>query len=83
MSTSHSITIDEDGTVRSIYADELKPMMKSLGECAVTRASHVEPDGDGKWLVDLTPVDGTIHHGFDTRAEALAFEIDWLKKNWL
>ena len=41
---------------------------------SITRASHVEPDAEGRWLADLTPVAGPVLGPFDLRSEALAAE---------
>ena len=43
-----------DGTVRAIYAEDID--LGVLGRQVITRASHVEPDEQGHWLADLTPV---------------------------
>ena len=43
-----------DGTVRAIYAEDID--LDVLGRPVITRASHVEPDEQGRWIADLTPV---------------------------
>jgi len=75
------LLIHPDGTVRAIYCEAID--MKSLGHPKIVRASHVEPDADGRWLADLGPVDGPVLGPFSLRSEALAAERDWLDSHWL
>lgn len=77
---SKRIVIRADGSAQFVYSDDLKPLAAALGVATTTRASHVEPDGDG-WYVDLGPSGGPKVTGFLTRAAALAYEVDWLNKN--
>ena len=49
----------------------------------IARASHVEPDPDGRWQADLRPVGGPVLGPFDRRSEALAAELAWLEAHWL
>jgi hypothetical protein len=44
------LTIKPDGTVLSLYDDNLP----DLGPRQITRASRVEPDKTGKWFVKLS-----------------------------
>ena len=74
------LLIRPDGTVRAIYQEEID--LAALGHPAITRASHVEPDQDGRWLADLSPVGGPVLGPFDRRSEALQAEHDWLER-WL
>ena len=69
------------GHVRCIYTDELS--LSDLGELSISRASHVEPDSVGRWRADLSPVGGPLLGPFVKRTEALAAEVEWLRKNWL
>jgi hypothetical protein len=69
------------GAVRCIYAEEIN--LASLGSPTITRASHVEPDEQGRWLADLSPVAGPRLGPFCCRSEALAAERAWLETNWL
>ncbi len=75
------LLVKPDGTVRALY-DELIDLAV-LGQPTITRASHVEPDQEGRWHADLTPVDGPVLGPFDHRSEALAAERDWLERHWL
>lgn len=79
MSSSVDITIEEDGTLRAIYCDELVPLLAE-GDVTIRRASHVEPTTDGKWEADMSPSGGGVLGPFVTRGEALAAEVAWLKK---
>jgi hypothetical protein len=54
-----------------------------LGGLAIQRASHVEPDAQGQWLADLSPIGGPTLGPFATRSEALAAEEAWLVENRL
>ena len=75
------IIIAPGGAVRCIYSEALN--LAVLGSLAITRASHVEPDQQGRWLVDLSPVSGPTLGPFTHRSEALAAELSWLETNWL
>ena len=75
------LIVSPDGTIRAIYAEEIDLCI--LGHPVVVRASHVEPDEAGRWVADLTPVNGPILGPFDRRSDALAAEQSWLESNWL
>jgi hypothetical protein len=75
-----SMTIDQTGTLRFIYHDDLQPLL-TLGKPAVRRVSHVEPTEDGRWTADLSPVDGPVLGPFTLRKEALTAEMRWLEEN--
>jgi hypothetical protein len=70
-----------DGTIRAIYAEEID--LADLGSVLISRASQVEPDSQGRWMADLSPVRGPVLGPFNRRSEALAAELDWLEANWL
>ncbi len=70
-----------DGTVRAIYAEYID--LDLLGSPSITRASHVEPDKQGHWSADLSPVKGPLLGPFDHRSDALQAEQAWLEANWL
>ena len=70
-----------NGTIRAVYAEGID--FRELGKPLITRASHVEPNGQGRWIADLTPVAGPVLGPFDLRSEALEAEQMWLAKNWL
>jgi hypothetical protein len=75
------LLVRPDGTVRAIYDEAID--LGVLGRPTITRASHVEPDEQGRWLADLTPVGGPVLGPFDRRSEALDAERDWLERHWL
>lgn len=75
------IIINPEGNVRHVHVDALIEMDLRLGDRRVARASHVEPDEDGYWTADLSPVGGPVLGPFVTRAEALACELNWIERN--
>ena len=74
------LVVDRQGSVRGVYAEAID--LSVLGNLTIRRASHVEPDGSGRWWADLTPVGGPTLGPFDRRSEALATELQWLDKHW-
>jgi len=75
------LRIDPCGTVHTIYDEAID--LRLLGQLHITRGSHVEPDKDGQWLVDLSPANGPTLGPFSKRSQALAAEREWLEKYWL
>ena len=75
------LLIQPCGQVEAIYDEEID--LSSLGNLVITRASHVEPDGNGLWLADLQPVGGPVVGPFRHRSEALDAERAWLLAHWL
>ena len=75
------LIIEEQGQVRCVYGEAIE--LTQLGATLIRRASHVEPDANGRWIADLSPVGGPQLGPFDKRTDALAAEVDWLLKNWL
>ena len=71
------LVVDPRGTVRAVYAEAID--LTTLGRPDIARASHVEPDTDGRWTADLSPVGGPILGPFTRRGEALAAELAWLE----
>jgi hypothetical protein len=69
------------GAVQCIYGEEID--LSVLGNLAIRRASHVEPDEDGRWVADLSPVGGPVLRGFEKRSGALEAERWWLEEAWL
>jgi hypothetical protein len=74
------LTIDAQGTVQCIYDETID--LASLGPLTIARASHVEPDENGRWWADLQPVNGPKLGSFARRSEALAAERAWLEMHW-
>ena len=75
------LVIGPGGRVRAIYSEGLD--LAALGRPEIRRASHVEPDRDGRWHADLRPVLGPVLGPFARRSEALAAEVAWLERHWL
>ena len=75
------IIIEPDGTARCIYTEDID--LAAIGSPTITRASHVEPYQQGRWLADMSPVGGPVLCGFAHRSEALAAEYEWLICHWL
>jgi hypothetical protein len=75
------LVVEPGGTVRCIYTEDIN--LTALGNPVIARASHVEPDQQGRWLADLSPAHGPTLGPFSHRSEALAAEHAWLVANWL
>ena len=75
------LLIDSRGRIRCLYAETIS--LSALGRLAISRGSHVEPDAQGNWFADLSPVDGPRLGPFAQRSEALQAETQWLEANWL
>lgn len=75
------IVIKCDGSARCIYSEFVD--LRTLGQLAIARGSHVEPDSDGKWIADMKPVNGPVLGPFAKRGDALDAEREWLEANWL
>jgi hypothetical protein len=74
------LTVNAHGEVRCVYGEMLD--LAALGELSIHRASHVEPDEEGRWWADLAPVGGPRLGPFDRRSVALGAEQTWLESNW-
>lgn len=75
------LVIEPGGVVRCIYGEEIG--LHALGSPAISRASQVEPDDEGRWRADLAPVGGPVLGPFDRRSDALRAERRWLEERWL
>jgi hypothetical protein len=75
------LLIDPGGTVRYVYDETID--LSCLGAVAIRRASHVEPDPQGRWWAELAPVLGPRLGPFPLRSEAVAAEHRWLEQHWL
>ncbi len=75
------LIIDPQGQASCIYGETIN--LAELGQLRIQRASHVEPDDQGRWLADLSPMYGPMLGPFDRRSEALAAEVAWLEAHWL
>jgi hypothetical protein len=75
------LRVDPDGSVRCLYAEAID--LATLGALTIRRASHVEPDAEGLWWADLSPVGGPVLGPFPARTAALQAERAWLEAHWL
>lgn len=75
------LLITPAGETRCIYSDAIH--LQALGRVTIRRGSHVEPDDQGRWTADLSPVGGPVLGPFEYRCSALAAEIAWLREHWL
>jgi hypothetical protein len=75
------LRIDPQGRVTCLYSEAID--LTSLGELSIRRASQIEPDAQGQWLADLSPVGGPVLGPFGFRSEALLAEEAWLEAQWL
>ncbi len=75
------LVVTPAGQVRCLYSEVID--LDALGTPRITRASHVEPDHDGRWLADLRPVLGPVLGPFNHRSEALEAEQAWIEEHWL
>ena len=74
------LVIKPDGVVRCVYAEAID--LTALGSPVISRASHVEPDEQGRWWADMGPVGGAVLGPYERRNEALTAEQRWLEQNW-
>jgi hypothetical protein len=75
------LVIDAQGGIRCVYTEELD--LEVLGPLIIRRASHVEPDAEGRWWAELAPVNGPKLGPFHRRSLALDAERQWLETHWL
>ncbi|MEQ8786545.1 MAG: hypothetical protein RIC55_09610 [Pirellulaceae bacterium] len=65
-----------------IWDDDLGPdLVEQSSDVRIERASHVEPNPDGTWSADLSPVGGPTLGPFGLRSRALDAEVAWLLKH--
>ena len=75
------LLIRPDGRIDCVYGEAID--LSRLGSLQIRRGSHVEPTSDGRWTVDLSPVNGPRLGPFALRSAALAAEQQWLNTRWL
>ena len=75
------LVIKPNGAVRCLYTEKID--LNTLGRSVIRRASHVEPDENGRWIADLSPVGGPLLGPFARRSQALAAESRWLEEHRL
>ena len=74
-----ALIVNPRGQALCLYTEAID--LRSLGMIRVARASHLEPDDQGRWWADLSPVAGPILGPFGLRSEALAAERHWLNEH--
>ncbi|HEY7425793.1 MAG TPA: hypothetical protein VH682_16305 [Gemmataceae bacterium] len=75
------LLIRPGGVVRCIYGEAID--LHVLGVPHITRASLVEPEEQGRWWSDLSPVHGPRLGPFRLRTQTLDAEQQWLSRYWL
>jgi hypothetical protein len=75
------LVVEPRGLVRCLYGEAVD--LSTLGDLSICRASHVEPDSQGVWWTDLSPLAGPRLGPFPQRSLDLAAEQAWLERNWL
>ena len=75
------LVVRPGGLIRCLYDESID--LTALGPPAISRGSHVEPDGDGRWWADLAPVGGPKLGPYPVRTAALQAERTWLERHWL
>jgi hypothetical protein len=73
------LTIAPGGIVRCLYGEDID--LTVLGTLTIARASHVEPDAQGRWWADMKPVVGPVLGPFPHRSDALRAESLWLLRH--
>jgi len=71
------LIVDPQGSIRCLYSEAVD--LASLGSLSIRRASHVEPDDQGRWWADLAPMNGPKLGPYQTRSGALDAERIWLE----
>jgi hypothetical protein len=75
------LVIEPGGQIHCLYGEAVD--LASLGILSIRRASHVEPDVNGNWWADLSPLGGPRLGPFTRRSLALDAETAWLEQHWL
>lgn len=75
------LIISPHGDAQCVYSEAID--LHSFGTIQIRRASHVEPDDQGQWWVDLSPVSGPKLGPFQQRSSALDAEATWLREHLL
>lgn len=74
-----TLIIDPAGEITTLYQEVLD--LAALGAMRIERASHVEPDDQGRWWAHV--IHGPNLGPYARRSEALAAEVEWLIANRL
>ena len=73
--------VQPNGAIRCLYDESID--LSTLGRLSIRRASHVEPDANGQWSADLSPMEGPVLGPFSCRSDALTAESNWIEANGL
>ena len=73
--------VQPNGAIRCLYDESID--LSTLGRLSIRRASHVEPDANGQWSADLSPMEGPVLGPFPRRSDALTAERDWIEDHGL
>lgn len=73
------LIITTQGQAHCVYSEVID--LQAMGSLTIHRASHVEPDEQGRWWVDLSPLGGPQLGPFDLRSTALRAEVGWLDEH--
>ena len=57
------LVINSSGDIRCVYGEEVN--LSELGRLSIQRGSRVEPNADGQWTADMSPVQGPQLGPFD------------------
>ncbi len=82
MSTRGSLrVVVRSGRLQAVYDDRLLGVLERASSSTwnIRRASHVEPDDDGRWMADMAPVGGPVLGPYVRRSDALEAETAWLR----
>ena len=63
------LIVGPQGGIRCLYSEAID--LTFLGPLSIRRASHVEPDEQGQWWADLSPMNGPKLGPFAARSAAL------------
>jgi hypothetical protein len=80
------LTFDAEGRFGALYSDDLLPYLDTLtapGSVITRRASDVEPNSWGQWMVYIrawVPGGAKVFGPFRLRSEALECEVDYIRK---
>ena len=69
------LVISTVGVITTIYDEALD--LGAIGRQRIVRASHVEPDDQGRWFAEI--IGGPTLGPFERRSEAISAEVRWLR----
>ncbi len=76
------IVIEPNGSIKFVYSDSMSELLQQ-GEFSIKRASNVEPEYDGTWSADLSPINRPKLKGFALRQNALDAEVLYINNVYL